>query len=56
MRSFGEKNSLVKTFLHGYCKDLNMKLNIWLKIRSKYMEGFYEIVCVIVGIIFRKTN
>ena len=27
-----------------------MRLNIWLDIPSKYMEDFYDIVCIIMGI------
>ena len=42
--------SLIRTFIHGYCEVLSMKLNIWLDIPSKYIEDFYAVVCVIVGI------
>ena len=46
-----KKNSLIRTFIHGHCEVLNMKLNIWLDIPSKYMEDFYDIVCInIVGL------
>ena len=34
----------------GYCKVLNMKLNIWFDIPSKYIEDFCVIVSVAVGI------
>ena len=57
MSSFGIKVSLIRTFIHGYYEGLNIKLNIWLDIPSKYMEGFNDIVCVIVGIFSeRLTN
>ena len=46
-----KKKSLIRTFIHGHCEVLNMKLNIWLDIPSKYMEDFYDIVCInIVGL------
>ena len=38
------------------CEILNMKLDIWLDIPSKYIDDFCVIVSVIVGIIFRKIN
>ena len=57
MSSYGKFFSLIRTFIHGYCGVLNVKLNIWLDIPSKYMEDFYDIVCVIVGIFSeRLTN
>ena len=34
----------------GICEVLNMKLNVWLDIPSKYTVDFYVIVCVIVSI------
>ena len=42
-----EKNlSLIRTFSHGYCEVLNMKLAIWLDISIKYIEDFFVIVFV----------
>ena len=38
------------------CEILNMKLDIWLDIPSKYIDDFCVIASVIVGIIFRKIN
>ena len=49
MSSFGKSLSLIMTFTLGYCEVLNIKLNIWLDIPRKYIEDFYDIVCVIVG-------
>ena len=34
----------------GYCEVLNMNLNIWFDIPSKYLENFYVIVSVAMGI------
>ena len=46
-----EKNlSLIRTFIHGHCEVLNMKLNVWLDIRSKDIENFCVIRFVVVGI------
>ena len=57
MSSFGKKVSLIRAFIHGYCEVSNIKLNIWLDIPSKYMEDFYDMVCVIVSIFSeRLTN
>ena len=39
-----------KDATNGYCEALNMKLNIWLDIPSKYIEDFCVIVSVAVGI------
>ena len=35
---------------NGYCEVLNMNLNIWFDIPSKYLENFYVIVSVAMGI------
>ena len=35
---------------NGYCEVLNMNLNIWFDIPSKYIEAFCVIVSVSVGI------
>ena len=45
-----EKKSLIRTSIHDYCEGLNIKLNIWLDMPSKYMKDLYDIVCVIVGL------
>ena len=56
MSSFGKKSALIRTFVDGYCEGLNMKLNIGLGIPRKYMENFYGIVCVTVGIFSEKLT
>ena len=33
-----------------------MKLNLWFEIPSKYMEDFYDIFCVIVGIFSKRLT
>ena len=48
---FFKKNTLKYTYQQrdtttGYCEVLNMKLNIWFDIPSKYIEDF----CVIVSV------
>ena len=53
--SFLKKKTLKYTYQQrdatdGCCKVLNMKLNIWLDIPSKYIEDFCVIVSVAVGI------
>ena len=53
--SFFKKKTLKYTYQQrdatdGYCKVLNMKLNIWFDIPSKYIEDFCVIVSVAVGI------
>ena len=53
--SFLKKKTLKYTYQQrdatdGYCKVLNMKLNIWFDIPSKYIEDFCVIVSVAVGI------
>ena len=35
-RDFGKVISLIRTSIHAYGDVLNMKLNIWLEIPSKY--------------------
>ena len=35
---------------NGYCEVLNIKLNIWFDISSKYMEDFCILVSVAMGI------
>ena len=35
---------------NGYCEVLNMNLNIWFDIPSKYIENFFVILYVAVGI------
>ena len=35
---------------NGYCEVLNMNLNIWFDIPSKYIENFCVVVSVAVGI------
>ena len=35
---------------NGYCEVLNMNLNIWFGIPSKYIENFCVIISVVVGI------
>ena len=35
---------------NGYYEGLNMNLNIWLDISSKYIENFCVIVSIVVGI------
>ena len=42
--------SLIRTSIHEYCEVLNMKLNIWLDITSKYIEGLCVIASVALGI------
>ena len=39
-----------KDATNGYCEVLNMNLNIWFDIPSKYLENFYVIVSVAMGI------
>ena len=41
---------------NGYCKVLNMNLNIWFDISSKYRENFCVIVSVAVGIFSEKLT
>ena len=36
--------------LHNYCEVLNMKLNAWFDIPSKYIDDFCVTVSVAVGI------
>ena len=40
----------------GIGEGLNMKLNIWIDIPSKYMEDFYDIVCVIEGMFSKRLT
>ena len=52
---FKKKNTLQHTYQQrdattGYCEVLNMKLNIWFDIPSKYIEDFCVIVSVAEGI------
>ena len=42
--------SLTKIFIHGNCKGLNVKLNIWLDVPSKYIEDLCAIISVAVVI------
>ena len=52
---FGKKFFFINYDFHGYCEVLNMKLNMWLDIPSKYIEDCSVTVSVPVGI-FRKVN
>ena len=52
---FFKKKTLKYTYqqrdaTNGYCEVLNMNLNIWFDIPSKYIEAFCVIVSVSVGI------
>ena len=53
--SFGKKFFFINYDFHGYCEVLDMKLNMWLDIPSKYIEDCSVTVSVPVGI-FRKVN
>ena len=39
-----------KDATYGYCEVLNLNLNIWYDIPSKYIDNFYVIVFVAVSI------
>ena len=41
---------------NGYCEVLNMNLNIWFDIPSKYIENFCVIVSVAVGIFSERSS
>ena len=56
MNSFGKNSSLIRTFIHVYCEILNMKLNIWLDIPSKYKKDPCVFVLVTVGIILERLT
>ena len=57
MSSFGKKNlSLISTFIHGCCEVLNMKLNTWVDIPSKYIDNFCVIVSVAVDIFSKRLT
>ena len=52
---FFKKKTLKYTYqqrdaTNGYCEVLNMNLNIWFDITSKYIENFWIILSVAVGI------
>ena len=52
---FSKKKTLKYTYqqrdaTNGYCEVLNMNLNIWFDIPSKYIDNFCVIVCFAVGI------
>ena len=49
--------SLIRTFIHGYCEDLTMKLNLRLGIPSKYKDPWSLRHCFCCCMyIFRKIN
>ena len=57
MSSFGKKRfPLIRTFIHGYCEVLNMKVNIWLDIPRKYLKDSCVIVSAAVGIFSQKLT
>ena len=39
-----------------YCEVLNINLNIWFDIRSKYIENFFVILSVAVGIFSERSQ
>ena len=41
---------------NGHCEVLNMKLNVWFYIPSKYIEDFCVIVSVAVGIFSKRLT